>query len=37
VILEEVAEAVGNWKSVAEEAGVSKTSIKAIATGIRSN
>jgi serine/threonine-protein kinase HipA len=35
VILEQVAEAVGNWKSVAREAGVSKVSIKAIAAGIQ--
>ena len=35
VILEQVAEAVGNWRSVAREAGVSKASIKAIAAGIQ--
>lgn len=33
-ILDQVGETVGNWKSVAEEAGVSKISIKAIAAGI---
>ena len=35
-ILDQVAGAVGKWKSVAEEAGVSKASLKVIATGIQS-
>lgn len=35
-ILDQVAGAVGKWKSVAEEAGVSKASLKAIAKGIQS-
>ncbi len=35
VILDQVAEAVGNWKLFADEAGVSKASAKTIASGIR--
>jgi serine/threonine-protein kinase HipA len=34
-ILDQVYEAVGNWKLVADEAGVSKASLKTIASGIR--
>ncbi len=36
-ILHQVGEAVGNWKSIAKEAGVGKTSIKAIETGLQSD
>jgi serine/threonine-protein kinase HipA len=34
-ILDQVAEAVGNWKLIADEAGVSKASAKTIASGIQ--